>query len=348
MRYSAFCVYSIETTNLLKSIMDTLVRSYHHGRSALGPDALSRPFRAYIVGKPVSQSLSPLLQNIMFRRLPSHWTFEALEITEKRDFKALISDPNCIGVSITIPNKLSFQPCLDEIAAEARVTGAVNTTFIRLDESGKRKYIGTNTDCHGLRDAILQRVPNAMAKCRGQPALVIGGGGAARGAIYALWKWFEPSEIYVINRLASEVGDMIESFEHEAPGLSLRHLSSVEEAMAQPVPFLIVGTIPDYPPREPGEYALRDIIDAVIRRPRADKGIVADMCYIPSLHTHLYTQGGKQGWQVVSGVEIVVRVCIAQQLLWTERLPDERGMEEALDAVSRILSPPQGTADSKL
>ena len=67
------------------------------------------------------------------------------------------------------------------------------------------------------------------------------------------------------------------------------------------------------------------------------------MCYSPSVWTFVYSAGVRNGWRVVSGVEIVVRVCIAQQVLWLERMPDERGVREALDAAEKI-----SAADSKL
>ncbi|KAJ5281191.1 hypothetical protein N7478_006563 [Penicillium angulare] len=315
--------------------MNALQQSYIYGTSPLPQDAFSQQFKAYILGKPVSHSLSPLIQNTIFQHM-SKWTFYPKETIDVSTFRKIIGEDTCIGTSITMPNKLSFQPALSAITDEARIMGSVNTTFVRLDASGKRQYIGTNTDCVGTRDAILQKVPDAVSKSRGKPALVIGAGGAARSTIYALWKWFEPSEIYVVNRLETETETLIESFRCVAPDLRIRSLNSIEEGRAAAAPFLVIGTVPDYAPREDGEVLCRKIVEEVVGD-GTEGGVVADMCYSPSVETFLYSLGVKNGWEVVSGVEIVVRVCIAQQVLWLEREPDKQGVQEALDAVLKIV-----------
>ncbi|KAJ5109096.1 hypothetical protein N7456_005771 [Penicillium angulare] len=317
--------------------MNALEQSYIYGTSPLPKNAFAQPFNAYILGKPVSHSLSPLIQNTIFQRI-SKWTFYPKETTDVSHFQKLLDEDTCIGTSITMPNKLSFQPALSAITDEARIMGSVNTTFVRLDASGKRQYIGTNTDCVGTRDAILQKVPDAESKSRGKPALVVGAGGAARSTIYALWKWFEPSEIYVVNRLESETQTLIESFRRVAPDLRIRSLNSIEEGRAVAAPFLVIGTVPDYAPVEDGEVLCRKIVEEVLENASGrERGIVADMCYSPSVETFLYCLGVKNGWEVVSGVEIVVRVCIAQHVLWLEREPDEQGVQEALDAVLKVM-----------
>lgn len=91
-----------------------------------------------------------------------------------------------------MPNKVAFQPLLDDLTDEARVIGAVNTAFIRLMPDGRRRYIGTNTDCVGIRETIPQRNPYAVSN--------------------ALWAWFRPSEIYIVNRLKSDVNAIVNYF----------------------------------------------------------------------------------------------------------------------------------------
>jgi quinate dehydrogenase len=82
---------------------------------------------------------------------------------------------------------VSFGLLLDDLTEEARAIEAVNTSFVRLDKCGQRRHIGTNTDCIGIRDSILYRMPHAATMGKGRPSMVIGGGGAARSAIFALW-----------------------------------------------------------------------------------------------------------------------------------------------------------------
>jgi shikimate dehydrogenase len=69
-------------------------------------------------------------------------------------------------------------PYLDELSDDARLAEAVNT--IVVDEDGLRGY---NTDVEGVRAAL---VAVAGGSLRGDPALILGAGGAARAAALAL------------------------------------------------------------------------------------------------------------------------------------------------------------------
>ncbi|KAJ5715728.1 uncharacterized protein N7483_012909 [Penicillium malachiteum] len=307
--------------------MDILQQSYKYGRSPLPQNAYSIPLKTYLFGKSISHSLSPRLQNIMFHHIPSKWTFHLAEETDPAVFRKTLEDESCIGTSITMPSKLSFQPVLDEITDEARIMGSVNTVFIRLTDNGQRRYIGTNTDCIGIRDAILAQFPDAVKSSRGRAAMVIGSGGAARSAVYALWKWFEPSEIFIVNRDTEETETLIEGFRGTLPEVVIRNLRSVEEAKAC-MPFLIVGTVPDFEPKEPGEIIARDIIQSVIEQ--TSDAIVVDMCYSPSVMTSLGVLALRNKLHFITGVSIVVRVNIAQHMLWLEGPPHEKGLKEAL------------------
>lgn len=164
--------------------MDTLDQSFQYGTSPLTSTSLSCPYNTYLFGSHISKSLSPLLHGILFRSLGASWKFHLVQTTDKEKFQDKLYAPETIGTSITMPNKVTFGLALDDLTEAARVIGAVNTTFIRLDSTGQRRYIGTNTDCVGIRDAIVQYDPAAVATAKGRPAIVIGGGGAARSAIY--------------------------------------------------------------------------------------------------------------------------------------------------------------------
>ncbi|KAJ5949080.1 hypothetical protein N7454_000664 [Penicillium verhagenii] len=312
--------------------MDILRKSYEYGRSPLTSSSLTSPLNTFLFGGNISRSLSPLLHGILFRSANASWAYHLAQTTEKTDFLAKLADPRSIGASITMPNKVTFGPILDDLTEEARGIGAVNTAFIRLDPSGKRRWIGTNTDCVGIREAILQRDPQATSTAKGKPAMVIGGGGAARSAIYALWKWFSPSEIYIANRLESEVDDIIRHFSITMPGIKLRYIPDVQTANGLPSPSIIIGTIPDYPPTEPGEVLCWKICEVVLGKSR--EGLVVDMCYMPSTETRLVCTASKGGWAVIRGTEVLVRVCVAQQTLWLERESNDKGVEEAMGSIA--------------
>lgn len=312
--------------------MNILRQSYTYGRSPLTSTSRSVPHRVFLFGGDISQSLSPLLHGILFKSINAVWSFDKVQTTDQSDFEARLAANDTIGTSITMPNKVMFGTALDHLTEEARIIGAVNTSFVRVTPDGRRIHIGTNTDCVGIRQAILQRYPCAVSAGRGNAAMVVGGGGAARSAIYALWKWFGPSEIYIANRLDSEVDDIVNYFSKAMPGIRLRHINSVQSAEQKPAPYIIIGTVPDYPPTQPGEVICARICDVILRK--REKGLLVDMCYMPSPETKLLTTAKAQGWNTISGTEVLVRVCVAQQILWAEEEPNVLGVQQALAAMT--------------
>ena len=318
--------------------MDILRQSYAYGKSPLTSTSRSKPYRAFLFGANITQSLSPLLHGILFKSSNAVWSYDKVQTTDRSAFEARLAANDTIGSSITMPNKVTFGSALDHLTEEARIIGAVNTSFVRAAPDGRRVHIGTNTDCVGIREAILQRYPAAPSTSKGKPAMVVGGGGAARSAIYALWKWFTPSEIYISNRLDSEVEGIVQYFRKAIPGIQLRHLESVESAEQVPAPYIIIGTVPDYPPTQPGEILCAAICEAVLRKP--EKGLFMDMCYMPSPQTKLLTTAEDQGWNTVRGTDVLVRVCVAQQTLWVEQVPNEAGVKQALAAMNEKTKAP--------
>ena len=313
--------------------MDALQQSYSYGSSPLTSSSRSTLYHAYLVGGNISQSLSPLLHTILFNAIETKWSFHLAQTTDASQFTAMLTAGDTIGTSITMPNKVAFLPCLDALTEEASVIGAVNTSFVRIAPGGRPRYIGTNTDCVGLRETILQKEPGAGVVAQGRPAMVVGGGGAARSAIYSLWKWFQPSEIYIANRLESEVEEIVRDFTKAMPGIQLRHIPTVEMSKQISAPHIVIGAVPDYPPQEPGEILCSNICDAILQRD--EKGLLVDMCYMPSPQTRLLKGADGQGWKTITGAEVLLRECVAQQILWAETEPSEMGARQALAAISK-------------
>lgn len=312
--------------------MDILRQSYTYGCSPLTSTSRSVPYRVFLFGENISQSLSPLIHGILFKSSNAVWSFDKTQTTDRSDFEARLAASDTIGTSITMPNKVTFGTALDSLTEEARIIGAVNTSFVRVTSDGRRVHIGTNTDCVGIRVSIQQRYPSAVSEGRGKAAMVVGGGGAARSAIYALWKWFGPSEIYIANRLDSEVDNIVSYFRKAIPGIQFRHINAVQAAEQVPAPSIVIGTVPDYPPTLPGEVLCARICDVILRK--REKGLLVDMCYMPTTETKLLTTAKVQGWNAISGTEVLVRVCVAQEILWAEEEPNERGIQQALAAIS--------------
>jgi shikimate dehydrogenase len=105
-----------------------------------------------------------------------HAEYRAFETGDIRRSVRMIRDKGIRGVSVTLPYKQSVIPLLDELDPEASRIGAVNTI---TSEGGRLR--GSNTDWRGLAHEMRGRF-----ELKGQRIAVIGAGGAARAAIYAV------------------------------------------------------------------------------------------------------------------------------------------------------------------
>jgi quinate dehydrogenase len=314
---------------------DTLRQSYAYGDSTLAADARVKSLKTYLFGYPIAHSKAPVLHSTIYSNVGIPWTYTLIESTDKSDFIPKLRAPDCIGAAITMPHKIAFISEVDDLTEEGSMIGAINTVFMRKDREGRTRYIGTNTDCIGVREAFLQNCPGITARSKGAAALVIGGGGASRSAIYALWKWMGSSKIYLVNRLKSEVDATIEWFTNTNFDAELIYVASVEQASELVAPVLVVGTIPDTVPETPGEILAQNIARVFMEKEL--KGVVLEMCYHPSPTTAFFTLATDLGWEVLPGTEPMIHQGIAQQVLWQERPLSEFDVGRISQSVAEAL-----------
>lgn len=247
-----------------------------------------------------------------------------------------------VGAAITIPYKIPFLREMDELTDVAKVIGAMNTVFVRLSLDGKqRRYIGTNTDCIGVRDVLLKHRPSlAAGSAGGKPAVVVGGGGAARAAVYALWKWLGFSRVYLVNRDEGEVRTMVAAFAKTDLGADmLLHVTDPTQARSLDAPVVIVSAVPDRTPETVTEKLAREIVSVFLDRGQGEGGgggggLALDMCYRPKMWTEFALLAQKKGWETALGTEVMIYQAIEQDFLWTQRPVEDM----PLDEVARIVT----------
>jgi quinate dehydrogenase len=332
------CTSSIMPASTPKS--DTLASSYSHGLPFLrSEEERQQIWKTHLFGYPISHSLSPILHSTLYAGIEVPWQHSLIESKDYNDFYSKLFADDCIGSAVTMPHKVTVisSKAVDEVTAEARAIGAVNTVFKRKRPDGSIKLIGTNTDCIGVRDSFLINHPDILPRCTGKPALVIGGGGACRSAIYALWKWLGASKIYLNCRLRSEVDTIIAEFEKvpEFDG-ELMYVETEEEARALEPPYLAVGTIPDITPVEPNELQARRVTLAFLEN--QVKGVCLEMCYHPRPITELWRLLKQNGWEVIPGTEAMIYQGIAQQVLWVEKPLEYFKVDEAEKTVREAVA----------
>ncbi len=135
---------------------------------------------AGIFGYPLSHSLSPAFQQAAFDYYGLQARYLAWETPHEAlaDEVAKLRSGDFIGANVTIPHKESVMAMLDEIDPLAKSIGAVNTIV-----KSEGRLIGYNTDAQGF---IRELREDGDFEPAGRRVLLLGAGGAARAAAYAL------------------------------------------------------------------------------------------------------------------------------------------------------------------
>lgn len=134
-----------------------------------------------LLGFPLGHSFSKGYHNERFARWGIDARYDNYELPHIHDLQQLIgSDPQLLGLNVTIPYKEAVIPLLDELDEAAREIGAVNVIRI-LRNGDNTRTIGYNTDYIGFRNAI-----SPLLKPHHTHALVLGTGGASKAVCTAL------------------------------------------------------------------------------------------------------------------------------------------------------------------
>lgn len=141
----------------------------------------------FLLGHPVSHTLSPAMHNAAFKALglPHHYSARDVPPEKLADVVASLRSEAALGANVTVPHKEAALRLVDEVSEEARRIGAVNTIVRR----GSR-LIGENTDKYGFERG-LAGVRGGHDEAVGfllsmDTVLVLGAGGAARACVLAL------------------------------------------------------------------------------------------------------------------------------------------------------------------
>jgi shikimate dehydrogenase len=169
---------------------------------------------ACLLGQPVAHSLSPALHNAAFAALgiDAHYVARLVAADDLPGVVAELRAPECLGANVTAPHKQAVVPLVDEVGEEVHALGVLNTI---VNESGR--LVGANTDAAGLARWMRQ---SAIDPCGG-PAVVLGAGGAARSAVWALAE-AGASMVLVLNRTVERAEALVASFRRRLRSVELR------------------------------------------------------------------------------------------------------------------------------
>lgn len=163
-----------------------------------------------VVGNPAKHSKSPLIHSLFAQQSGQDLVYEAIEVEEDR-FEAFVKGffaDQGAGLNITVPYKEKAFALVDSCSPRASLAKAVNTVF--LDD--ENKLCGDNTDGWGL---VTDIKVNHDFPIQDKRILILGAGGAVRGALAAL-VFEQVGSISIANRTLSRAEQLREEFEQYA------------------------------------------------------------------------------------------------------------------------------------
>ncbi len=134
--------------------------------------------RLGVLGWPVAHSRSPAMHAVALRAVGlTGWRYQLLPVAPELFAETVRALPGAgfRGANVTIPHKEPALALADEATARARAIGAANTLV--FEDGGAIR--ADNTDA----PALIEALPFAP---KGATALVLGAGGSARAAVWAL------------------------------------------------------------------------------------------------------------------------------------------------------------------
>ncbi len=260
-----------------------------------------------VIADPVRHSISPAVHNRAFqhKRMDAVYLPFLVHPPHLKDFFVLAEKMNISGVSVTIPHKQKVMRYLQAIDPLARRIGAVNTVWRKAG-----KWRGTNTDAEGVTVPLSKHVRLAKST-----VLVVGNGGAARGAAFALLD--AGAKLAIVGRNPDRVRALAKICNAEPllrEQLEGRHFDAVVHATP-------LGMFPH--------------VDESFFQDEIPGEVVFDMVYNP-IETKLIKMAKDQGKQIVPGLQMFLEQAAHQFEIFTgENAPRAIMERAALEALNQ-------------
>ena len=240
--------------------------------------------RAAVVGFPVKHSLSPVIHGLWLQAAGIDGDYVTVETPPDR-FEAVIAELRSAGlrgVNVTVPHKEAALALADQADAAATAAGAANLLLFTPDGIEAR-----NTDGFGLIQALAEQAPGWRPA--GATVVILGAGGAARGAASAL-RQAGVGTIRVANRSLDRAQELAERVGGEAVRwLEMERALDGATLVVNATTLGLEGLEPLYPPwpaPPPGAAAL-------------------DMVYRP-LRTAFLETAARAGWDTADGLAMLI------------------------------------------
>ncbi|KAH9264768.1 3-phosphoshikimate 1-carboxyvinyltransferase [Batrachochytrium salamandrivorans] len=303
----------------------------------------------FLFGKPIATSMSPMLHNTGFAKLGLPHQYSLAETDSWQHVRDIItkgkSDGSFGGASVTIPLKVDVlkHGIATVVSDAAYKIGAINTLHLQDDGS----ITGNNTDWIGIRRCIERHIGTDCE--RPVIGIVIGAGGTARAACYALSQLSYVRKVCLWNRTSEKARVLAAEFGYVAVE-NLNEVLGHHDGIEQPM-YAIIGTVPAAAQDEMDLDALftysntpscmasgdagHDSANS-LSLPICGGGVVVEMAYRPRQTPLLIAaQNASQAlpvspWKCVEGIDVLIAQGLEQFKIWTNCPPPAAAMSEAV------------------
>lgn len=166
------------------------------------------PDRYAVIGNPISHSKSPLIHNTFAAETGQNLTYTTIE-GPLGQFAAAVDAFRAEGgkgLNVTVPFKLDACAYATDLSESARAAGAANAMKFERDRCFVENFDGV-----GLVRDITHNLGHAL---KGKRVLLLGAGGATRGAILPILQQ-APARLMVANRTVEKAQKLVQGF-HDA------------------------------------------------------------------------------------------------------------------------------------
>lgn len=266
--------------------------------------------RLAVIGHPVSHSRSPAMQNAALAELglADEWRYEPIDVAPAGFEERVRAMPGegFAGANVTVPHKGAALAVAGAATEMAREIGAANTLVFPAGEIQAH-----NTDAPGLIAAL-------PGDPRGRGALVLGAGGAARAAIWALGA--AGAQVRVWNRTVARAQEI--RVEMDARSVQIQVAETPLEIDQAGYEIIVNTTAVGLHGEDPFKHL-------PLRRDGFGPGqTVLDMVYGDTSST-LLTAAAAAGAETVDGIEVLVQQGALSLRIWTGREPPVEAMRAA-------------------
>ncbi len=268
--------------------------------------------RYVVFGNPVRHSKSPQIYAAFAEQCKQDMHYRAVRV-EQGEFSAAASqffERGGSGANVTVPFKTDAFNFADELSARAQRAGAVNT--LNLNVSGGIQ--GDTTDGVGL---IRDMVVNLGWKVAGSRVLVLGAGGAVRGALESILRE-QPRSVTVANRTPEKAQELAVTFAELGPIQG----GGFEQLQDGQFELIINGTAASLA----GELPPLD--DAIL----TERSCCYDMMYAAQPTVFMRWAAQNAAWAVADGLGMLVEQAAESFFIWRKQRPQTAPVTAAIRA----------------